>query len=238
MSPTLSAATEERLALLFAPADRSQARRLLLEECGSNLPLLGDRDAAGMERFRFAALKLSEGNLGRLREAIAVAKTDWRDLLVAAGFANDTRAHETWRPAPLQDLSRLLGAMQPFLHDGAYVFASVPDGAGLAGLEPVATVREAEGLTVVVEERVALAAGLQPVFRAAWITLEVQSELQAVGLTAAFASALAREGIGCNVVAGAFHDHLFVPFDRRDDAMAVLRELQRRAGPPHVAAGS
>jgi hypothetical protein len=46
-----------------------------------------------------------------------------------------------------------------------------------------------------------------------------------VGLTAAFAAALAREGISCNVIAGLHHDHLFVPWDRRDDALRALEAL-------------
>nr|WP_302848565.1 ACT domain-containing protein [Rhodobacter calidifons] len=55
--------------------------------------------------------------------------------------------------------------------------------------------------------------------------MTVQSDLAAVGLTAAFAGALGREGISCNVVAGYHHDHLFVPWDRRWDAMVALRAL-------------
>ena len=57
----------------------------------------------------------------------------------------------------------------------------------------------------------------------------VHSDLNAVGLTAAFASALGGAGISCNVVAGAYHDHLFVPVERADDAMRALRSLQRGA---------
>ena len=63
-------------------------------------------------------------------------------------------------------------------------------------------------------------------FRSAWITLRVHSDLAAVGLTAAFARALADAGIACNVVAGVHHDHLFVPADRAGDALAALRALQ------------
>jgi ribosome-associated protein len=50
---------------------------------------------------------------------------------------------------------------------------------------------------------------------------------------------LARASIATNVISGARHDHLFVPFERREDALAVLDELtvggrvQRPAG-PHV----
>ena len=80
-----------------------------------------------------------------------------------------------------------------------------------------------------VEESVALRARLVPQFRCAWITLTVHSALQAVGLTAAFSAALGEVGISCNVVAGVFHDHLFVPVDRAHDAMDALRALQARA---------
>ncbi len=59
----------------------------------------------------------------------------------------------------------------------------------------------------------------------AWITLTVHSSLEAVGLTAAVANTLASAGIACNVLAGFHHDHLLVPIDRVDDAMAALSRL-------------
>ena len=67
--------------------------------------------------------------------------------------------------------------------------------------------------------------GEQAPFRAAWLTLTVHSALEAVGLTAAVATALAGAGIPANVLAGYYHDHLLVPEDRADDAIAVLRSL-------------
>lgn len=131
-------------------------------------------------------------------------------------------------PAPISDLAVLLRSLEPQLHDGTYVYASLPPGAPLpAGLDALATFREAEGLTVVAEEGAALAAGLTPLFRAAWITLTVHSDLAAIGLTAAFARALGDAGVSCNVVAAAQHDHVFVPVERADDAIAALRALQR-----------
>ena len=62
--------------------------------------------AAGLERIRFAALKLSNGDLGELRQAVQIAGIDWRDVLVAAGFGHDLRAHERWFPAETQSESR------------------------------------------------------------------------------------------------------------------------------------
>jgi len=63
----------------------------------------------------------------------------------------------------------------------------------------------------------------------AWITLTVHSSLEAVGLTAAFATALGNAGISCNVIAGFYHDHLFVGKDDAHTALTVLRELAKNA---------
>lgn len=129
---------------------------------------------------------------------------------------------------PLSNLAQLLRSMEPVRNPGVYVFASLPHGSDVSALQPVVTVQEREGITVVMDEAVAQAAQLQALFRAAWITLNVHSDLQAVGLTAAFASALGQANISCNVIAGAFHDHIFVPVESADDAMATLRSLQEK----------
>lgn len=126
---------------------------------------------------------------------------------------------------PVSNLAALLQSMHPMLNPGVYVFTSVPAGADLGALEPIATFREPEGLTLIVEEGQARQADLPVLFRAAWITLTVHSDLQAVGLTAAVAAALAEAGIACNVVAAAFHDHLFVPVEAGERALAVLQAM-------------
>jgi hypothetical protein len=92
----LSDETRRLVEKLFDREDQVLAARLLEEQCGSNLPLLGDADKYRLERFRYAALKLSGGQLGELQRAIAVAQQDWRDLLVAAGFGNSLEAHKRW----------------------------------------------------------------------------------------------------------------------------------------------
>lgn len=131
---------------------------------------------------------------------------------------------------PVSDLEQLLASMQPELNDGAYVFSSVASDRDVSLLAPVATFREREGLTLIIDERTALREGLPVLYRAAWITLTVHSDLQAVGLTAAVAEALTKASISCNVVAAAFHDHIFVPVERAADALAQLAGLQARAG--------
>ncbi len=126
----------------------------------------------------------------------------------------------------ISDLNVLLQSMQPALHEGVYVYCVVPHGSAMQGLSPVVTVTEAEGLTLVLPEQQALDAGLAILFRAAWITLTMHSDLQAIGLTDAFATALGEAGISCNVVAGAYHDHIFVPVEKGESAMDALRALQ------------
>ncbi|HDR9471844.1 MULTISPECIES: ACT domain-containing protein [Burkholderiaceae] len=130
---------------------------------------------------------------------------------------------------PVSDLAQMLASMQPELNEGAYVFSSVQADTDVSRLAPIATFREREGLTVIVDESTALREGLPVLFRAAWITLTVHSDLQAVGLTAAVAEVLTKASISCNVVAAAFHDHIFVPADRAADALAELAGLQARA---------
>ncbi|MFC8303257.1 ACT domain-containing protein [Specibacter sp. NPDC057265] len=123
-----------------------------------------------------------------------------------------------------KNLQALLHNMSPVLNDGSYVFSIVESDIP-SGVRPVVTVREKEGLTLIVEKSDADAAGLSYEYVAAWITLEVHSALEAVGLTAAISNALKEAGISCNVVAGYTHDHLFVPADRAHDALAALRSF-------------
>ncbi len=85
--------------------------------------------------------------------------------------------------------------------------------------------REVEGITVIFERNVADTLNLSYDYVASWITLEVRSALSAVGLTAAFSTALAQRGISCNVVAGYHHDHLFVDTTKAKQAMQVLKAL-------------
>jgi uncharacterized protein len=129
----------------------------------------------------------------------------------------------------LRDLGTLLARMQPELNPGRYAFVTLPHGIVLDPSQVVATVREREGLSAIVPEHIAEASGLPVAFVAAWITLAVHSDLAAVGLTTAVSGALAQAGIGCNVVAGVHHDHLFVPVDQAQQAMDALGALSREA---------
>ena len=130
---------------------------------------------------------------------------------------------------PVSDLAVLLSQMRPELHSGRYAFVTLPQGCSLDQSRIVASIREPEGLSVILAEEDAVDLRLPIAFIAAWITLAVNSDLAAVGLTAAFSTALGQAGISCNVVAGVHHDHLFVPVDQAQQAMAVLHALQQAA---------
>jgi len=130
---------------------------------------------------------------------------------------------------PVNDFRELVGRMRPVLNPGTFVFCAVPPDADVSGVPAIGTFHEPEGTTVIVEESAAARLKLTPAFRAAWITLTVHSDLEAVGLTAAVAGSLASAGISCNVVAGVYHDHLFVPAEQGPDALEALVEMQRRA---------
>lgn len=126
----------------------------------------------------------------------------------------------------VSNLKELLSTMEPTLHKGVYVYSSVPFDFDISRLKPVAIFKELEGLTIITDEQNAIESNLHILFRAARITLKVQSELKSVGLTAAFSTSLGNANISCNVVAGAFHDHIFVPVKDADNAINVLLELQ------------
>lgn len=119
-----------------------------------------------------------------------------------------------------RDLRRLLAGLAPMVRSVPYVIVETD-----ADVPAAAVVVEDEATTKVVEQVLADGHGLPYTFVAAWITCTIESDLEAIGMTAAISRALADAGIACNVLAGSRHDHLLVPWHRRDDAVAVLRAL-------------
>lgn len=126
----------------------------------------------------------------------------------------------------ITDLDILLNSMSPELIEGDYVFCTVEGGlADYVHLNPMATFREKEGLTLVLTKEVATQAQLSFDGVFSMITLSVHSSLEAVGLTAAFATKLGSYGISANVIAGYYHDHIFVQKHKAGQAMSALREF-------------
>ena len=123
------------------------------------------------------------------------------------------------------DLKKLLGTMSAQLHAGIYVFATLPTGKIPAELTPRMIFTEAEGTTMILLQDQARLAGIAHEFPCRMITLNVHSSLEAVGFIARIATELARAGMGVNPVSGFYHDHLFVPDGRQDEAMEILAAL-------------
>jgi hypothetical protein len=142
---------------------------------------------------------------------------------------NRTPAASREEHQAVSDLTTLLRTMEPILNSGVYVYTRIPLERDIAGIDTIATMREREGITLILREEEAQRHALPVLFRAAWITLTVHSDLQAVGFTAAFSRALADAGIGCNVIAGATNDHVFVPAEHAQRALDTLRGLQGAA---------
>lgn len=124
-----------------------------------------------------------------------------------------------------RDLTVLLREMAPRLTSPHYVFCSFADHRLPDGLEPICLFREAEGLTAIAEKAFADSLGLPYSFESRLITLEVHSDLAAVGFLSSVCAALAGAGIPCNAVSAFYHDHLFVPVQHAARAMAVLHSI-------------
>jgi flavin reductase (DIM6/NTAB) family NADH-FMN oxidoreductase RutF len=162
-----------------------------------------------------------EARLGEAGEPLGYFDRHWQRLTrleTPAGVAVEAAAAGT-------DLAVLLRTLSPRLLEDEVVFVST-DGPLPSGVQPIATCREREGHSAILGRTDADRAGLtyRGTFRQ--ISLDVVSGLDAVGLTAAVSTALARASIPCNVVAGARHDHLFVPSADAERALVVLRALQ------------
>jgi len=125
------------------------------------------------------------------------------------------------------DIGKLLRSMNPVLHEGQYVFCPLVGNVNIDINDVLGSFKEEEGTTIVLEKRMADEMKLPYSFVSSWITLQVHSSLEAVGLTAAFSKALSDAGISCNVIAAFYHDHIFVPVNDRLKAMEAFAQLSQ-----------
>jgi hypothetical protein len=125
-----------------------------------------------------------------------------------------------------RDLAALLRNMKPEMRDGVFVFCTIAADAKIPGtVAPLLTFREVEGTTLVIRQEEAERLGLAHQFPSRLITLTVHSSLEAIGFLAAITARLASAGISVNAVSAFYHDHLFVPEHRADEALALLQNM-------------
>lgn len=126
------------------------------------------------------------------------------------------------------NLKTLLASMQPALHASPFIFCTLSrdDYANLS-FEPLCTFCEQEGNTVIATQQQAMDNGLAFDMLWACITLNVHSSLTAVGFLAAITAKLAEAGISVNAVSAYYHDHLFIPWECKNQVMEILAELSR-----------
>lgn len=125
-----------------------------------------------------------------------------------------------------KNLAILLKNMKPVLNTGDFVFCTVSDIYTIDLSQIIGSFKEKEGITLVLPKAYADELDLEYFSIMSWISLQVHSALEAVGFTAAFSKVLAENNISCNVVAGYYHDHIFVMKKDAEKAMELLSNFQ------------
>lgn len=127
------------------------------------------------------------------------------------------------------NLTKLIKQMKPKLNNGEYVFVSLKDISKIKREDTILEFKEPEGTTLIFTRKKADELKLNYQYIASWITLEIHSSLDAVGLTAVISTELTKHNISCNVVAGFYHDHIFIDKNDAQKALNALKNLSKNS---------
>lgn len=137
-------------------------------------------------------------------------------------------------------LSKLLQTLKVTLHPETYTFITLPPTfTGQVDFNPNVQMlfrESAEGSTTLIlkggslEQLQTYTDSGAEISSVKWrmLTLNVHSSLEAVGFMAVVSKVLAERGVSCNVVAGWFHDHVFVQREKADEAVEALKRLAEK----------
>lgn len=128
----------------------------------------------------------------------------------------------------IKELQTLLANVDPVLDERSFVFCTFPDfnSNDICRLNPIGMFQEKEGVTLIITKQQAIDSHIDYESVYKLISLNVHSSLDAVGLTASFSAKLAEKNISANVVAAYYHDHIFVPEEKAEQALMAICELQ------------
>ncbi|AXT20838.1 ACT domain-containing protein [Flavobacteriaceae bacterium AU392] len=125
------------------------------------------------------------------------------------------------------NLKMMIKSMKPKLNRGTYIFTTLKTIDHIDRSDIICEFKEEEGITLIIQKEKADELNLKYEFVASWITLTVHSSLNAIGLTAEFSRELTKHQISCNVIAGYYHDHIFVNVKDKNKAIEVLENLSK-----------
>ncbi|MFX0124444.1 MAG: ACT domain-containing protein [Candidatus Hodarchaeota archaeon] len=126
----------------------------------------------------------------------------------------------------ISSLKTLIRSINPKLVENEFVFCTISEKQfSQSKVNPLLMFKEEEGITLIVERKVAEFNSLAYSRIWAWIILSVHSDLSAIGFLAAITKKLAKSGISVNIISAYYHDHLFVPVEQANEAMILLEGL-------------
>ena len=112
--------------------------------------------------------------------------------------------------------------MNPEISEKGFVFCTSKKP---LNVDAIMIFKEREGITYLLKKEEADKIKLK--YNGTWdmITLNVNSDLEAIGFLAKITSVLASEKISVNAASAFYHDHIFVPSEKSEEALKKLKQI-------------